>query len=183
MNLRRFASLALPLAAGLPLLTGACGAPVVVALVSYGADGISLVETGKSTTDHLASMASKKDCALWRVVRGQPVCREREGNADPYEVNYDSVERQPSEDGVAYAPPLHAGTGMPPTAWAADAYKPAMAMAGPSQPPAETAPAMAQTALPSAPAPATASASRWKKKTKSHAAARKASPGQVASVP
>lgn len=183
MNLRRFALLALPWGIGLPLLTGACGAPLAVAVVSYGADGISLVETGKSTTDHLASMASKKDCALWRAVRGQRVCREREGDKDPYEVDYNSVERQPSEDGVAYSPPLNAGTGAPPTAWAPEAYKSAGATTGPLQRTAEPATVAAEAASPPAPAPAKASASKWKKKTKSHAAARKASPGQVASVP
>ena len=108
MSFRRFALLALPLSVGASASHGACGAPVAVTVASYGADGISLVETGKSTTDHLVSMASKKDCALWRFFRSEKVCREREGDKDPYQVNYNSVERQPSEDGVAYSPPLSA---------------------------------------------------------------------------
>ena len=183
MNCRRFPLFALSLAAGLPLLTSACGAPVAVAVASYGADGISLVETGKSTTDHLASMASKKDCAFWRVLRGETVCREREGDKDPYDVNYDSVERQPSEDGVAYSPPLHAGSAAPPTAWTADVYKPAAAPE-PSQPAAEPVVVEPETVQPPAPVPAKASTPKGKKKTKAHAkSVRKTSPGQVASGP
>jgi hypothetical protein len=184
MSFPRLASLALPLVLGLPLLTGACGAPVAATAISYGADGISLVDSGKSTTDHLASMVSKKDCALWRVLRSQKVCRERDGDKDPYQVNYDSVERQPSEDGVAYSPPLHAATDAPPTAWTANAYKPAAA-SGPSQPMVEPAAAVAETAPPPALAAAKASAPKSaKKKIKAHAkVARKPSPSQVASVP
>ena len=41
MSFPRLASLALPVALGLPLLTGACGAPAAVTAVSYGADGVS----------------------------------------------------------------------------------------------------------------------------------------------
>ncbi|CAN5163145.1 hypothetical protein BH10PSE6_BH10PSE6_02780 [soil metagenome] len=185
MSLPRLALLALPLALGLPLLTGACGAPVAMTAVSYAADGVSLVDSGKSTTDHLASMVSKKDCALWRVFRSQKVCREREGDKDPYQVNYDTAERQPSEDGVAYAPPLRPAADAPPTAWNATSYKPAAAP-GPSQPTAELA-AVAETAPPPPPAPPKASAPKSaKKKTKLHAhakAVKKPSPGQVASVP
>ena len=44
---------------GLPLLTAACAAPVAVAGASYGADGVSLVDSGKTMTDHFASMVSK----------------------------------------------------------------------------------------------------------------------------
>ena len=60
MSFPRILSLALPVAVGLSLLTGAC-APAAVTVVSYGADGVSLAESGKSTTDHLASMVTKKD--------------------------------------------------------------------------------------------------------------------------
>ena len=50
---------------------------VAVSAVSYGADGVSLADSGKSTTDHFASMVSKQDCALWRMFRNQKICRER----------------------------------------------------------------------------------------------------------
>jgi hypothetical protein len=181
MNYRRLVLLTLPLVLGLPLLTGACGAPVAVAAVSYGADGVSLAQTGKSTTDHLASMASKKDCALWRVFRNQTVCREREGDKDPYQVDYDIAERQQSEGGVSYSPPMHAASNAPPTAWTADAYKPAAAPA-PSQATPQPATAAAVPVL--SPPPSVPKASPHKSKKKAHApVARKASPGQVASLP
>lgn len=181
MSYPRLVSLILPLVLGLPLLTSACGAPVAVAAVSYGADGVSLAESGKSTTDHLASMASKKDCALWRVFRNQKVCREREGDKDPYQVDYNIAERQVSEGGVAYSPPLHAASNAPPTAWTADAYKPA-ATPAPSQLAPEPATAAAVPVMSPSPSASKASAHRAKKKAHAHGA-RKASPGQVASLP
>jgi len=187
MSFPRIASPALALALGLPLLTGAC-APTAVTLASYGADGVSLVETGKSTTDHLASMVSRKDCAFWRVFRNQKICREREGDHDPYQVDYDQPNRQPSEDGVGYTPPLHASVDAPAASWTAETYKPA-----PVEPaavaPVEAAPAVAADAPPPAVTPAAAprkSARIRPGKEKAHAHAkpvRKASPGPVASVP
>src|SRR6185436_18852910 len=97
-----------------------------------GADGVSYVESGKSTTDHLASMVSRKDCGFWRAIRNQPVCRDRDSDRDPYEVDYDQANRMPSEDGVSYTPPLRAAADAPATTWTAEAYKPAP-MPGPVQ--------------------------------------------------
>jgi hypothetical protein len=182
------------LAIGLPLLTGACGAPVAVAAVSYGADGVSIVDSGKSTSDHLISMVSKKDCAVWRVLRGRSVCTERTDGRDPYQVNYDEANRLPSEDGVSYAPPLHAAPDAPASSWTAAAYaKPASAAQLPqtaaSAAPAAPDPVVAE--APASPPPAVAkpgkSGKSAKKKAKAgptHAkAVKKPSPGQVASAP
>lgn len=188
MSFPRLSLLLLPLALGLPLLTGACGAPVAVAAVSYGADGVSLAETGKTGTDHLASMVSKKDCALWRVFRNQTVCRDRDGKADPYKVNYDEPFRQQTEGGaVEYMPPAHAAPDAPATSWDAAAYAkpatgtpaaPTTAVAdAPAAAPVETiAPAEAA----AEPAPPVHAAPKARHK-KAKPAARKASPGQVAS--
>jgi len=175
---------------GLPLLTAACAAPVAVAGASYGADGVSLAESGKTMTDHFASMVSKKDCALWRMFRNQRVCYEREGDKDPYQVNYDIAERQPSEGGISYLPPLHAAPGAPASSWTAEAYKtaPAPAPAPVSEPTtavAETA-AVAETVPPPPPVPPAKAVAQKsvKKKTKAQAkAVKKPSPSQVASVP
>jgi hypothetical protein len=171
----------------LPLLAGGCAGAAAVSAVSYGADGVALVDSGKTTTDHLASMVSKKDCALWRIVRNQRVCRERDGE-DPYKVDYDAVERQPSEDGVAYTPPLHAAADAPATSWTAEAYKPAAATEpAPAPEPAAAVPATAVADVkpppPPAPAPKAAAHKASKKKPKAHAKAKKPSPSQVASVP
>lgn len=115
-------TLVLPLAVGLPLLTGACGIPLAVTAASYGADGVSLAETDKTAADHLASMVSKKDCAFWRMFRNQDVCRPRDGDHDPYDVNYTEPFRQAGEAGVEYLPPPHATVGAPAASWNAEAY-------------------------------------------------------------
>ncbi|HSI01024.1 MAG TPA: hypothetical protein VLA02_10515 [Reyranella sp.] len=182
------------LAIGLPLLTGACGAPVAVTAVSYGADSVSMADSGKSTSDHFISMVSRKDCAMWRVLRGRSVCTERKDGRDPYEVNYDEANRLPSEDGVSYAPPLHAASDAPASSWTAAAYaKPASAAERPQTAapaaPAEPDPAVAET--PAAAPPAVAkpgkpgkSAKKKPKAGPAHAkAVKKPSPGQVASAP
>lgn len=174
MSFPRLALLAL----GLPLLAGACAAPIGLAAVSYGADGVSLVDSGKTTTDHFASMVSKKDCAFWRFVRNQNICRDRDGDHDPYKVDYNTPERQTSEDGVSYNPPLHASATAPPTSWTAEAYKPAPSV------PVEAAPAAPAEAAPPAVAakPAALPNKRAKKAKAVAAPVKKASPGQAASA-
>jgi len=169
---------------GLPLLTAACAAPVAVAGASYGADGVSLVDSGKTMTDHFASMVSKKDCALWRMFRNQRVCYEREGDKDPYQVNYDIAERQPSEGGISYLPPLHAAPGAPASSWTAEAYKTTPAPA--PAPVAEPTTAVVETMPPPSPVPPAKVVAQKsvKKKTKAQAkAVKKPPPSQVASVP
>src|ERR1700722_476971 len=115
-------ALVLTAALGLPLLTGACGAPVAVGAASYGTDGASIAGTGKRTTDHFASMVSKKDCALWRVFRNQSICREQEGDPNPYHVNYDEPWRDTSNGVPEYSSPLRAPANAPATSWDASAY-------------------------------------------------------------
>jgi hypothetical protein len=189
MSSTRFASLTSFLASGLALLTGAC-APAAVTVVSYGADGVSLAETGKSTTDHLASIVSKKDCAFWRVLRSENICHEREGDHDPYDVEYNQPNRQPSEDGVSYAPPLRASASAPAASWTAESYEDGPTGA-PSAAPVAVIPAAATEVAP--PPPAAAASTRAvapdpakvrKSKARPHARRlRKASQGPVASVP
>src|ERR1700704_4881495 len=126
----------LPLVVGLAFLTGACGAPLAVTGASYAADGSLLATSNKTATDHLASMISKKDCALWRAFRGRPVCKEREGDKDPYNVDYTQPQRMVSEDGVQYAPPLRAAPDAPAASWDAAASKAAPTPAGGADGPA-----------------------------------------------
>ncbi|HEY4168063.1 MAG TPA: hypothetical protein VGM96_14860 [Reyranella sp.] len=185
---------------GLPLLTGGCAVSAVTA-ASYGADGVSYADSGKSGTDHFMSMVSKKDCALWRMFRNENVCHTRDpGAKDPYHVNYDTAERMPSEDGVSYAPPLHQTADEPTSSWSAEAYarKPEPAAAAPAEPVvAATDPAPPPAPVDDKPAPAHKSVKK-KAKAPGHTGAhpkavarakseakpvRKASPNQVASVP
>jgi hypothetical protein len=130
-------------------------------------------------------MVSKKDCALWRVIRNQRICRERDGDEDPYKVDYDTAERQPSEDGVAYTPPLQASADAPPTSWTAEAYKPAVAPAPGPAPVPEPAAVVADVkpAPQPEPPPKAVAHKPAKKKAKAHARAKKPSQGQAASVP
>ena len=64
----------LVLAAGVVVLSG-CGLPPIVTFTSYAADIFSYLSTSKSVTDHGASFALQKDCALLRVFDG-PICVE-----------------------------------------------------------------------------------------------------------
>ena len=105
------------------LLTGACGAPLAVAGAGYATDGTLMATSNKTSSDHLASIVTKQDCAFWRVLKGQPVCKEREGDKDPYDVDYTHAERTVAEDGVHYVPPLRPAANAPATSWDAAAYK------------------------------------------------------------
>lgn len=167
----------LPLVLGLALLTGACGAPLAVSAVSYGSDGAMLVATDKTGTDHLASMVSKKDCALWRAFRGRQVCKEREeGAKDPYAVDYNEPQRSVAEDGTTYGPPLRAAAHAPAASWDAAAYKTSPT---PAPPPAEPVTAVAETV----PAEAPAAVSAAPKKAKVARSVKKPSRGRAAPGP
>ena len=58
----------------LPLFLAGCALPPAVTVASLVADGLSLVTTGKSTTDHAISAFVHEDCALFRVVDGRQIC-------------------------------------------------------------------------------------------------------------
>jgi hypothetical protein len=176
MSFPRLTILILPIVFGLPLLTAACGVPPVLAAASYGADGVSLVDSGKTVGDHFTSMVTKQDCAVFRLVRNQNVCRPREGDRDPYQVNYNEAFRDQGEGaGVEYHAPLRAAPDAPVSSWDAAAYKPVPAPVVPAQPVtavAETKPAPEPAAMASpTPAPPKAKKpkgdrSAAKKKTK-----------------
>jgi hypothetical protein len=139
MSSFRLIHVSLPLLVGVALSTAGCGAPPLIVGASYAADGGLLAASNKTSTDHLISMVSKKDCAVWRVIRSRPMCTEREDGHDPYEVDYAQPQRTVAEDGVHYAAPLRSGPGVPATSWDAAAYA--------SPPPGPAAP---QAALPAA---------------------------------
>ena len=187
MSFPRLAFLIFPVVLGLPLMAGGC-APAAVTAASYGADGVSLADTGKTTGDHFTSMVTKKDCAFWRALRNQNICREREGDRDPYQVNYNEPFRDQGEGaGVQYHAPLRAAPDAPVTSSDAAAYR-QPAPPPPAQPTtavAETTPA-ADPAVAPPPAPPKAkkpkgdhSAANAKKKAKKP----KPSPDQAAQVP
>jgi hypothetical protein len=195
MSFPRLTLLALPLALGLPLLTGACGVPLAVSAASYGADGASVLETGKTGADHFVSMVSKKDCALWRVFRNENVCHPYDGDQNPYDVDYNAPFRQGGDGGVEYMAPPHAAANAPVRSWDAGAYAPAPASAEvPSTPRARgpsSAPVEAAALTPDGPAtpPAASSTSTAKKhgqeghSARHRAVRKKASRDRAVSVP
>jgi sporulation related protein len=57
-------------------LVGGCGLPPAVMIASYAADGVSYVATGKSVSDHGISEVTGRDCAVWRIVEGESICKD-----------------------------------------------------------------------------------------------------------
>lgn len=60
----------------------ACALPPAIAIASYAATGISFLTSGKSVSDHALSAMVEKDCALFRVVMGDDICREQGDQLD-----------------------------------------------------------------------------------------------------
>jgi hypothetical protein len=55
------------------LLLSGC-LPPVLQVASWTVTGISYVFSGKGVGDHVLSLATKKDCATWRVLQGKRIC-------------------------------------------------------------------------------------------------------------
>lgn len=113
----------LPLVVGMALATSACGVPVAVSAASYAADGGLLATSDKTSTDHIASVVTKKDCAIWRAFRGRQICNPRADGEDPYETDYTEPQRSVSESGVSYSSPLRPQADAPAVSWDASAYE------------------------------------------------------------
>ncbi|MEQ9642557.1 MAG: peptidoglycan-binding domain-containing protein [Alphaproteobacteria bacterium] len=58
------------------LSLAACALPLPVAIATYVADGVLLAATGKTMGDTAISTAAEQDCAIWRVLKDEPVCRD-----------------------------------------------------------------------------------------------------------
>jgi len=58
-----------------PLLLAGCAIPPAISIASYVIDGISYAATGKSVTDHGISAATGRDCATWRLIKGENPCK------------------------------------------------------------------------------------------------------------
>jgi len=72
-----------PVAVLAPLLLAGCGAPVGVQVASLIADGISFITTEKTLTDHGLSAVAGEDCAVWRGLKGEDICRETDAADHP----------------------------------------------------------------------------------------------------
>ena len=73
INRRRIRSLAVTLA---PLVLAGCGMPMGVQIASLFADGLSFLTTEKTLGDHALSAVAGQDCAVWRGLNGENVCRD-----------------------------------------------------------------------------------------------------------
>lgn len=62
-----------------------CILPPVMVAASYAGDAVLAVGTDKTSSDHLLSMMEKRDCAMWRVIKGRPICHDWADGKDPYE--------------------------------------------------------------------------------------------------
>jgi len=58
------------------ILLGGCALPVPFQIASWALDGISVLVTQKSVSDHGISMIAQKDCAVWRGVVEGELCRD-----------------------------------------------------------------------------------------------------------
>ena len=61
------------------LCLGGCSLlPVQFQVASWAADGLSLITTQKSLSDHSLSFVTQKDCAIWRGFIEGNICRKHE---------------------------------------------------------------------------------------------------------
>ncbi len=63
------------------VLLAACALPMPVKIASWALDGIAYLTTEKSVTDHGISLVAQQDCALWRGITGEQICRSEDGPA------------------------------------------------------------------------------------------------------
>ena len=56
-------------------LTG-CAVPIAVSIASYSFSGLSLVATEKGMGDLALSQATAQNCATWRILKGDDICRD-----------------------------------------------------------------------------------------------------------
>ncbi len=60
-----------------------CGLPPALAIISSAADGISFIATGKSFPDIALSAMTDKDCAVYRIITNNEICRDTIGDRHP----------------------------------------------------------------------------------------------------
>jgi hypothetical protein len=75
MSVRRRAFFLPALAVCGIFFVSACALPPVIAFASYAATGLSYLTSGKAPSDHVLSAVAEQDCALFRVVMGENICR------------------------------------------------------------------------------------------------------------
>jgi len=69
-------TLRVPLIVGTLALGLTSCVPAAVSIASYGFSGLSMVATEKGMGDLALSQAMDKDCATWRIIKGDDICRD-----------------------------------------------------------------------------------------------------------
>jgi hypothetical protein len=59
------------------LAVSGCGTSVAVTVAGYAADAMSRATTGKGLFDQAVSQVAARDCEMYRVLNGEPVCRDK----------------------------------------------------------------------------------------------------------
>ena len=72
--MRPIAALALPVL----FAVAACSIPTPLTVVTFAFDGVSMMVSGKTLGDHALSAVANEDCAMWRVLKDRPICRDPE---------------------------------------------------------------------------------------------------------
>lgn len=85
----------------IPLALGGCGLPVGVQIASLLADGISFFATEKTVSDHGISLVADKDCAVWRAVKGDDICRQQADGDTAVAVASEPTEPEPPAEALA----------------------------------------------------------------------------------
>ena len=62
------------------LLVSGCALPVPIQVAGWGLDGVSVMTTEKTLTDHGLSMVSGRDCSVWRGIAEGQLCVDERGN-------------------------------------------------------------------------------------------------------
>ncbi len=84
-----------------PLFIAGCSLPIQIA--AFVADGISLFSTEKTVSDHGISMAMDKDCAVWRGLSGDEICKDKAKGAVMTALQSGPSESSPAAGRRAYA--------------------------------------------------------------------------------
>jgi len=94
--------------------------PPAVTVATWAVDGATLALSGKSVSDHAISALTGKDCAMWRLLKGEPVCADYPAEDAPAQaaVPVPPAPPPPAKLDRASAPPLRmaardAGRGAP----------------------------------------------------------------------
>jgi hypothetical protein len=91
------------------LLAGCASVPLSVTIATQVAEGVSYVATGKGGTDHILSAVLEQDCALYRAIKGAPVCIHNEQEV-PETAILAGEESPPAADPMTL-PPEHSRAG------------------------------------------------------------------------